>query len=67
MQYTVVFEKSPNNHAAYLPDLPGCVATGATKAEVARLVREAIALHLESLHQDGLPASRRPPFMVSLS
>ena len=55
LQYTVVFEKSPNNYAAYVPDLPGCIATGATKAEVARLIREAIALHLEGLHQDGLP------------
>ena len=55
MQYTVVFEKSPNNYAAYVPDLPGCVATGATKSEVARLIREAIALHLEGLHEDGLP------------
>ncbi|HUX86293.1 MAG TPA: type II toxin-antitoxin system HicB family antitoxin [Chloroflexota bacterium] len=49
MKYVVVYEKAPHNYAAYVPDLPGCVATGATRAAVERNIREAIALHLEGL------------------
>lgn len=51
MQYTVVIEKSPRNFAAYVPDLPGCVATGVTREEVIRQIRQAIAFHIESLRQ----------------
>lgn len=47
MQYLVVIEKSDNGYAAYVPDLPGCVAAGDTVDEVDRLIREAIAGHLE--------------------
>jgi len=55
MKYTVVFEKAPHNFAAYVPDLPGCVATGATREEVERHIREAIQLHLTGLREDHLP------------
>ena len=55
MRYAVVFEKAPLNYAAYVPDLPGCVATGATMAETESLIREAIEFHLEGLKADGLP------------
>ena len=55
LKYAVVFEKTPNNYSAYLPDLPGCVATGATHEEVERNIREAIAFHLEGMRDDGLP------------
>ncbi len=55
MKYTVVFEKAPNNYCAYVPDLPGCVATGATRKEVERNIREAIAFHLEGLRREGEP------------
>jgi len=51
--YAVVFERTPNNYAAYVPDLPGCVATGRTKAEVERRIRAAIALHLAGMREDG--------------
>ncbi len=54
-RYAVVFEDAGTNLAAYVPDLPGCVATGDTLAEVERLIREAIELHLEGLTEDGLP------------
>ena len=54
-QYAVVFERSPNNFAAYVPDLPGCVSTGATRDEIERNIREAIALHLEGLKIEGIP------------
>jgi len=53
MKYSVVFEKAPNNYCAYVPDLPGCVATGATREEVERNIREAIAFHLEGLRREG--------------
>ena len=55
MKYTVIYEKSATGHGAYVPDLPGCVATGKTKAQVKRLMREAIELHIESLQQHGEP------------
>ena len=55
MQYTVVIEKSPRNFAAHVPDLPGCVATGATRPDVFRAIREAIQLHIEGLRENGEP------------
>ena len=55
MKYAVVFEKAPSNYSAYVPDLPGCIATGATREEVERNVREAIAFHLEGLRREGEP------------
>lgn len=55
MKYTVVYEKAPNNYSAYVPDLPGCVATGATRADVERNIREAIALHLKGLRREREP------------
>ncbi len=55
MRYAVVIEKAPSNYAAYVPDLPGCIATGATVAETESLIREAIEFHLEGLKADGLP------------
>jgi len=55
MKYAVVFEKSANNYAAFVPDLPGCVATGKTRRTVEKNIREAIAFHIEGLRQDGEP------------
>ena len=55
MKYTVIYERSATGYGAYVPDLPGCVATGKTKAQVKRLMREAIELHIESLKQHGEP------------
>lgn len=54
MRYAVVVEQANGNYSAYVPDLPGCVATGATSQEVANNIREAILLHLDGLRQDGL-------------
>ena len=54
MRYAVVIEKAENNYSAYVPDLPGCVATGATVAEAEVQIREAIEFHLEGLREDGL-------------
>jgi predicted RNase H-like HicB family nuclease len=55
MRYAIVIEKAPSNYAAYVPDLRGCVATGATVEETEKLIREAIEFHLEGLRADGLP------------
>ena len=53
MQYTIVIEKSPSSFAAYAPDLPGCVATGATREDVVREIRQAIEFHTDSLRVHG--------------
>ena len=55
MRYAIVVEKAENNYSAYVPDLPGCVATGATVEETEREIREAIGFHIEGLIEDGLP------------
>lgn len=55
MQYVVIIEQAEGNYSAYVPDLPGCVATGATVDEVRRAIREAIAFHLDGMRADGLP------------
>ncbi len=55
MRYAVVIEKAERNYSAYVPDLPGCVATGATVAEVEVAIREAIGMHIAGLREDGDP------------
>ena len=55
MRYAVVIEWGEHNYSAYVPDLPGCIATGKTVEEVTQLIREAIAIHLEGLREDGDP------------
>lgn len=55
MRYAIVVEKAGNNYSAYVPDLPGCVATGSTIEETERKIREAIELHIEGMMEDGLP------------
>jgi predicted RNase H-like HicB family nuclease len=56
MRYAVVIEKAGDNFSAYVPDLPGCIATGETIAAVEQEIRDAIRFHLEGLEADGLPA-----------
>ena len=55
MRYAMVIEKADSNYSAYVPDLPGCVATGASLEEVEAEIREAIAFHLEGMREDGVP------------
>ena len=55
MRYAIVFEKAISNYAAYVPDLPGCIATGDTVAETESFPRETIEFHLEGPKADGLP------------
>ena len=53
MKYAVVIEKTKSNFSACVPDLPGCVATGATIDEVEEQIREAIEFHIDGMRQDG--------------
>lgn len=55
VRYAIVIEKAASNYAAYVPDLPGCIATGDTVQETEQLLREAIELHLRGMQEDGLP------------
>ncbi|MGD1875104.1 MAG: type II toxin-antitoxin system HicB family antitoxin [Mastigocoleus sp.] len=55
MRYAIIIEKAANNYSAYVPDLPGCIATGTTIPEVNQQIKEAIAFHLEGLREEGLP------------
>jgi predicted RNase H-like HicB family nuclease len=55
MRYAIVIEKAEGNYSAYVPDLPGCVVTGATVAEVETEIRGAIVFHVEGLRADGMP------------
>ena len=54
-RFLVVIEKAKKNYSAYVPDLPGCVATGKTVSEVERRMHEAIALHVQGLREDRAP------------
>ena len=54
-RYAIVVEKAKSNYSAYVPDLPGCVATGATVKETERRLRKAIEVHVQGLREDGLP------------
>ena len=54
MRYAIVIEKAESNFSAYVPDLPGCVATGKTLEEVQREISEAIAFHLDGMRADGI-------------
>jgi predicted RNase H-like HicB family nuclease len=54
-RYLIIIEASSTGYSAYSPDLPGCIAAGASQAEVERAMRDAIALHLEGLRDAGLP------------
>ncbi|MCL4235659.1 MAG: type II toxin-antitoxin system HicB family antitoxin [Deltaproteobacteria bacterium] len=59
MKYLIVIERTETGYSAYLPDLPGCVATGLTTKDVEENIREAISFHLEGMAEDG--ESPNPP------
>jgi predicted RNase H-like HicB family nuclease len=69
MKYVVVYEKSATGWSAYVPDLPGVIATGSTKEETQRLIREVIELHLDGLREDNIPIPEpsASPEVVSVS
>jgi predicted RNase H-like HicB family nuclease len=53
MTFAVIYEKTGTGYSAYVPDLPGCIAAGATFEDTAELIRGAIEMHLESMREDG--------------
>jgi len=53
MKYAIVIERAGENYSAYVPDLPGCVATGATREDVESQIREAVEFHLEGMREEG--------------
>ncbi len=55
MKYAVIIEQAATGFSAYVPDLPGCIATGATKAQVRQRIQEAVEIHLKSMMEDGDP------------
>jgi len=57
MRYAVVIEKTETGYSAWAPDLPGCVSVGRTREEMNRNIREAIALYLDELREQGAPIS----------
>lgn len=62
MRYAIVIEKAGSNFSAFVPDLPGCIATGSSVVQVEAEIREAIQFHIEGLREDGdaipLPSSQ---------
>lgn len=58
MRYAIVIEKADGNYSAYVPDLPGCVATAATVAETESEIRDAIRFHIDGLKEDGQPVPK---------
>lgn len=56
MKLLIVVEQTATGFSAYAPDVPGCIATGGTRAEVERMMREAIELHLDGMREEGLSA-----------
>ena len=61
-KYLVIFEKTNGNYSAYSPDIPGCIATGKTREEAEKNIREAISFHIEGLVKDGLPTPEPASF-----
>ena len=59
-RYVVVLEQTSRNYSAYVPDLPGCVATGASIEETVTDIREAMTLHVEAMRRGESPYRRRP-------
>ncbi|MBI3525939.1 MAG: type II toxin-antitoxin system HicB family antitoxin [Betaproteobacteria bacterium] len=55
MRYAIVIEKAESNYSAYVPDLPGCIATGINIQQVEAEIREAIEFHIDGLREDGSP------------
>ena len=62
-RFLIVIEKANGNYSAYSPDLPGCVATGATREEAERNMHEAIELHVRGLQEDNLPIPESHSFV----
>ena len=58
MRHAIVIEKTATGFSAFVPDLPGCIATGASQAEVESEMKAAIRFHIDGLKEDGLPVPK---------
>jgi predicted RNase H-like HicB family nuclease len=54
-EYTIIYEKTATGYSAYVPDLPGCVTTGATLQQTKANMQEAIGGHLHVMREYGDP------------
>ena len=63
LEYVVVYERTPNNYCAYLPDLPGCISTGKTWEDIQKNIREAVTGHIEVMLEHGEPLPEEPMSM----
>jgi len=61
-RFLIVIEKANGNYSAYSPDLPGCVATGATRDEAEQNMHQAVEMHITGLREDGLPVPESTSF-----
>ena len=66
MKLVIVVERTESGYSAFAPDLPGCIATGATRAEVEAAMQEAIAFHVEGLREEGLPVPEPSSYVTSI-
>lgn len=66
MKYLIILEKTKTGFSAFSPDLPGCVATGSTKKQAEKNMKEAVAFHLEGMHQEGLEVPQPRSFSTYL-
>lgn len=66
MKYAVMYEQTPRNWSAYVPDLPGCIATASSRDEVERLITEGIRLHIELMRESGEPIPTPTTFVGSV-
>jgi predicted RNase H-like HicB family nuclease len=66
MKYLIILEKTKTGFSAFSPDLPGCVATGSTKKQAEKNMKDAIAFHLEGMQQEGLEAPQPHSFSTYL-
>ena len=60
LEYVVVYERTPNNYCAYLPDLPGCISIGKTWEDIQKNIREAVTGHIELMLEHGEPLPEKP-------
>jgi len=58
MKYLVILEPGPESWGAHVPDLPGCIAVGETREEAAALIRDAVAMHVDGLREEGAPVPK---------
>ena len=67
MQYVVVIERAAGNFSAYVPDVPGCIATGRTIEDVTREIQDAIQFHLDGMREEGLPIPLPSTIVTSIN